>query len=162
MKTFLLLSFFALALSSCNITSGSSVLVGNKRSAIDPASVKIYIRPPARFETVAILNASSKNGFASDQSLTDSAINRMKKEAAKYGANGVLLQSLGYQQLGMFGTTMMNANAYSTANATAWGYGNTAYAYGTGTTNVYGTGTTIMTPIMAKVSSGMAIYVTKE
>ena len=148
--------------SSCNVTSGSRIMVGNARPAIAPESVKIYLRPPAKYEEIAIVNASSKNAFASDQSLTDSALSRMKKDAAKLGANGILLSGVGTQQIGSIGQSFGSATAYSTASANAYRYGNTVNAYGTGTTNVYGSGTTIATPMFQKVSSGMAIHVFRE
>lgn len=156
---------FALAglvLGGCNVTSGSRIVVGNRHPPIAPESVKIYIHPPASFEEIAIVSASSKNAFASDQSLTDSALLRMKKDAAKLGANGLLLSGVGSQQVGSVGSSFGNASAYSTASATGNRYGNAASVYGTGTTNVYGSGTTINTPIFAKVTSGMAIFVIRE
>jgi hypothetical protein len=143
MKAFLPL---VLALASCNVTTGSRVVVGNQRPAISPDSVKIYMRPPAKFEEVAMLNAKSKNAFASDQSLVDSAIARMKREAASMGANGVLLGGVGEQQVGAIGNS----------------YGN-AYAYGSGSgVSAYGTSFGSSTAIFAKVAQGTAIYVTKE
>jgi hypothetical protein len=148
--------------SACNVTSGSRIVVGNTRPAIAPESVKIYLRPPAKYEEIAIVNATSKNAFASDQSLTDSALFRMKKDAAKLGANGILLSGVGTQQIGSIGQSFGSATAYSTASANAYRYGNTVSAYGTGTTNVYGSSTTINTPLFQKVSSGMAIYVSRE
>lgn len=163
MKT-LIAPLFALTIltSGCNVTSGSRIVVGNRRPPVTPESVKIYIRPPAQFEEVAIVNASSKNAFASDQSLTDSALLRMKKDAAKLGANGILLSGVGSQQVGSIGNSFGNATAFSTASATGYRQGNTASVYGTGTTNIYGSGTTINTPLFAKVTSGMAIYVIRE
>lgn len=146
----------------CNVTSGSRIVVGASRPPITPESVKIYIRPPAQFEEIAIVNASSKNAFASDQSLTDSALLRMKKDAAKLGANGVLLSGVGSQQIGSIGNSFGNSTANSNASATGYRNGNTASVYGTGTTTVYGSGTTINTPLFAKVTGGMAIYVIRE
>jgi hypothetical protein len=148
--------------SGCNITSGSRIVVGNRRPSIDPESVKIYIHPPAKYEEIAIVSASSKNAFASDQSLTDSTLLRMKKDAAKLGANGILLSGIGNQQIGSLGNSFGNASAYSNGNATAYRNGNTASVYGTGQTNMFANSTTINTPLFAKVSNGMAIYVIKE
>ena len=146
----------------CNITSGSRIVVGNARPAIAPESVKIYIRPPAKFEEIAILNATSRNAFASDQSLTDSALLQMRKDAAKLGANGVLLSGVGNEQIGTVGQSFGNAFASSTASANAYRYGNMAQAHGTGTTSVYGTGTTVGTGVFQKAAGGMAIYVIRD
>ena len=90
-------------LTGCNVTGGSRIVVGPARPAIAEESVKIYFRPPARYEEIALLNATSKNAFASDQSLTDSVLRRMKRDAARLGANGVLLQGVGSQQIGSVG-----------------------------------------------------------
>ena len=158
-----ILAVFSLtAMCGCNGTSGSRILVGTTRPAITPENVKIYIRPPAKYEEIAIVNATSKNAFASDQSLTDSALFQMKKEAAKLGANGILLSGVGTQQIGTLGQSFGTASAYSTGAASVYGYGHRANAYGVGTTNVYGSGTTVSTPLFQKDSSGMAIYVIRE
>lgn len=105
----------------CNITSRSRVVVGNARPAVEPETVKLYLRPPAKFEEIAILNATSRNAFASDQSLTDSVLLQMKKDAAKLGANGILLGGIGTQQIGSVGQSFGNAFASSSGSATAYG-----------------------------------------
>ncbi len=147
---------------ACNITSGSRIVVGTTRAAIAPENVRVYLHPPAKYEEIAILNATSKNAFASDQSLTDSVLLQMKKDAAKLGANGILLSGVGTQQIGSVGQSFGSASAYTTASASAYRYGNSVNAYGTGTTNVYGSGTTFNTPMFQKVSGGMAIFVPQE
>ncbi len=149
----------AVLMVSCNVTSGSHVTIGNQHPPLTPEQVLIYTRPPVKFEEVGIVNASSKNAFASDQSLTDSTIVRMKKEAAKMGANGILLKGFGNQQIGSFTSGMVNANTYGNVSATGYGYGNMTNIYGTGNFNTAATGSSFTTPIVAKVSSGIAIYV---
>ncbi len=151
-----------LALTGCNVTSGSRIVVGTKRVPIAPEQVRIYVRPPAKFEEVAIVNASSKNIFATEQSLTDSALLKMKSDAAKLGANGILLSGVGDRQIGMVGSSFGQATAYSTAQATAYRTGNQVNAYGSGVTNVYGSGTSFNSAVFARVTSGMAIYVERE
>lgn len=121
--------------------------------------VQIYLQPPAKFETVAILNSNSKNAFASDQSLVDSTILRLKKEAAKLGANGVLLSGIENQQIGSIGNWTGNTSGFSTGMATAHSYGNTTTAYGNGTTDTFNNGMMVNTPIFTKAATGTAIYV---
>jgi hypothetical protein len=162
MRLVSLLLLTAVLLCACNVTRGSRLIVGVQRPAIAPESVRVYLAPPSRFETVAILNADSRNAFASDQSLSDSVINRMKREAAKLGANGILLQGFGNQQVGTFGHSTFNANSFTAAGASAYRYGNAAHVYGAALTNTYGSGNTFVTPIMAKVGRGVAIYVTSN
>ncbi len=73
---------------------GSYILLGKKRAPIDPEEVMIYFDPPARYEKVAMVEGDSMGAFAfSSQAKTDKAIQRMKKQAAKLGANAIILQS---------------------------------------------------------------------
>lgn len=84
-------------LSGC--ASTSSIVVGKVRPAIAAADVKLYLRAPAKYEEIAMLEASSKASFAvTDQGKTDKMLERMKGEAARLGANGVLLTSTGAKQ----------------------------------------------------------------
>ncbi len=159
--TILILLGCSVLLAGCNTTS--HVTVGRTRPAILESQVKIYIRPPAKYEEIAILDTNSLWSFRfTQQGHMDAAINRLKGQAAKLGANGVLLSGVGSQVVGSIGNTTGNATAYSTANATAYRSGNMVNAYGTGTTNVYGSSTTFNTPVIVKAASGMAIYVTQE
>lgn len=104
MRSLLLIIFCLIALTGCNITSGSKIVVGATGPAISASQVKVYLRPPTKYEEVAILSANSKNAFANEQSLTDSAIEKMKEQAAGMGANGILLQGSGMQNVGTTGT----------------------------------------------------------
>jgi hypothetical protein len=65
-------------------------MLGAARPAIEPAQVRVYQAPPRRFEEIARLEASSAIGFGT-QGQTNAAIDRLVREAAKLGANGVLL-----------------------------------------------------------------------
>jgi len=101
-----IICLLALLLPGC--MASSHILVGEKRAPIDPAQVKLYVSPPAHFEEIAIIDASSKNSFAvSDQGKTDVVIERLKAEAASLGANGVLIQATGSESTGgaVVGTT---------------------------------------------------------
>jgi hypothetical protein len=84
-------------------TSSSHVLVGNARPATTPEQVKIYFEPPPKYEQIATLDASSGSMSFSDQSKTDEAIAKLKAEAAKVGANGILLQGVEKHQTGSIG-----------------------------------------------------------
>src|SRR5579872_5082282 len=84
-------------LSGC---AASHVLVGTPRPPTTPDQVKLYLRPPAKFEQIALLDASSRGSLTfTSQGKTDKAIERLKKEAAKLGANGILLQGVTTQQV---------------------------------------------------------------
>src|SRR5438477_10299123 len=128
MKTPASISLFAsafLLVASC--ATSSHVVVGRQRAPVSPDDVRLYLTPPARYEEVAVLDSTSRGGFAlGDQAKMDKAIARLKREAASLGANGILLRRTGEQQGPVVGTTFATAQGY--------GYGNRAYGSGTGTT----------------------------
>ena len=71
-------------------------MVGKVRPPTNPDRIKIYLKPPAKYEQVAILNTDSNLSISfSNQAKVDVAIQRAKEEAAKLGANGILLNSVG-------------------------------------------------------------------
>jgi|SRR5580658_8007722 hypothetical protein len=85
--------------------ASSHVLVGTPRAPIPADQVKIYLNPPAQYEQIALLNTSSRGSFAlTAQGKTDKVIARLKDEAARLGANGILLQGVGDRQSGSVGT----------------------------------------------------------
>lgn len=148
-KKLLLISLIAATLTSCNTTT--HVLVGQKRPAIAPESVKIYVQPPKKFEQVAIVDANSVNTFRlTQQGAMDATMARLKHAAAALGANGILLNNVGNAPF----ATITQGSAYGTANAAVCG--NTAYA------NMYGTSTAMTSTLIMKTAGGMAIYVIEE
>jgi hypothetical protein len=113
-----------LALSACAAPS-SHVLTGTARAPIPPDQVRIYSQPPPMFEEVAIVNASSDSGVghnAGGQAAIDLAIDRLKAEAAKLGANGVILQGVSDRQTGAIGTGV-GSTSYSRNSAVGVGVG---------------------------------------
>lgn len=90
-----LTAFLLLALAGC--ASTHHVMLGQTRPAIDPAQVKVYQVPPKKYEEIARLDARSGVGFGT-QGQINAAIDRLAREAAKLGANGVIL--LGVDQTG--------------------------------------------------------------
>jgi uncharacterized protein YbjQ (UPF0145 family) len=92
----------ALGLAAC--ASDSIVLTGAARPPIPPSEVRIYSRPPAAFEEVAILNTSKSSAFTTGgQKTVDKVIARLKEQAAKLGANGVILEGFSDSQTGSVG-----------------------------------------------------------
>jgi len=85
-----------------NCAGGSVIVTGHVRPAIDPAEVKIYLEPPSQYETIGLVEASSDVEF-SIQAAQDRVINELKKQAAKIGANGVLLVNADTKSSGMSG-----------------------------------------------------------
>lgn len=134
MKSTRIIASLALAVLLAGCAS-SAVIVGKVRPAISPAQVKIYLNPPQKFEEVALLESSSKASLAfTEQGKMDTVMERLKEEAAKLGANGVLLRGTGDQ---------------SSGGISVGGFGgNAALGVGIGMVN--------------KVGSGTAIYVEAE
>ena len=94
MKTFkitVLLTFFLLLI---GCATGSHIITGEVRQEIDPSKVKLYLEPPAEYETIGIVEASSDVEL-STQAAQDRTIQELKKQAALIGANGVLLLNTG-------------------------------------------------------------------
>lgn len=91
--------------------TGSAIVVGEVRGAIEPSQVKLYLDPPEEFETIGIVKASSDAGW-SEQDSIDYAIEELKNQAAKIGANGVLIQATGQNNstvVGGYGTGYLYA-----------------------------------------------------
>jgi hypothetical protein len=91
----------------CAITNETAVLVGTARSPTSPEQVKLYTAPPKKYVEIAIISADAAHDFMSKQALLDKAVQNAKVEAAKVGANGILLDSLGDLHLGSSGTVLL-------------------------------------------------------
>jgi hypothetical protein len=116
-------------------------MIGQARPPISPDSVTIYFHPPqTKYDEIALIDTSSKGGFGiTAQGKTDVVIRRLKEEAAKLGANGVLLQGIGSESGGSVSSGFGQASVS----------GNHAYASGVG----------ISGNVMYKAGTGVAIYV---
>jgi hypothetical protein len=116
-------------------------MIGQARPPISPDQVQIYTHPPTvPYEEIARLQTSSQGSFSfTAQSKTDSVIKRLKEEAAKLGANGVLLEGIGDEASCSVGT----------------GGGSTSYSRGSSV----GGGVGIGVGLTKKVGGGTAIYV---
>ena len=134
----LLAALTACAAAAC--ATSSHVLIGTARPPISPGSVRVYYRPPPKYEEIATISASSQGSLAlTSQQNMDKAIERMKAEAARVGANGILLQSVQDTQGGSTGA----------------GVGNTSYGPGSSV----GVGVGGSFALTNKLAQGIAIYV---
>jgi hypothetical protein len=131
---------FAGLMALCGCVS-SHVMIGQARAPISPDEVHIYLSPPpARYDAIASLDTSSSGSFSfTAQRKSDKVIERLKVEAAKLGANGVLLQNIRDQVAGSFGAGGGSASAS----------GNTAVGVGLGGS----------VALHRKAGTGVAIYV---
>jgi hypothetical protein len=96
-----------LALAGC--ASTSKVMMGQARPPIDPALVRVYNTPPIGSVEIAQIESTSAAGFGT-QGQTDAAVERLKREAAKLGANGIVLMGVGSQRSG--GGVSVGAGTY--------------------------------------------------
>lgn len=128
----LLLLFSIQILASC--ASGTALVTGATRSPIEPEKVKLYLKEPTKYEVIAIVNASSDAGWTA-QGSQDYAVKELKNQAAKHGANGVLLGTTGEKTTTVIGS---------------------GYNYGAGANYTYAI------PVEAQTVSGYAIYVFEE
>ncbi len=87
-----ILCLFVLLVTAC--ASGSSIVTGTTRSPIESSEVILYLDPPEEFEVIGIVKASSDGGWT-EQGSQDYAVAEIKKQAAKLGANGVILVTTG-------------------------------------------------------------------
>jgi hypothetical protein len=132
------LLFSLLLLVGCATTS--HVITGKVRTPIDPSQVQVYSTAPPNYEEIALIDATSRSsGSFGDQKKMDAVIERLKKEAASLGANGVLLQSTGSEYGGGVGTGV----------GTGVGVGGGGISIGTG----------IFTASDNKTGRGLAIHV---
>jgi hypothetical protein len=79
--------------------SVSTIVTGKERPAIYSDQVKVYSSPPKKYEDVAIISGSSSSGGTA-QRQTNNVIVGLREQAAKLGANGILIQSAGAQNAG--------------------------------------------------------------
>lgn len=92
------LLLIALALVGC-ASPTSSILIGDARPEIPVEQVKVYLEAPDSYEEIALIEASSDASWSfGEQAKMEAVLKRLKQEAAKVGANGVLLQKTGDKQ----------------------------------------------------------------
>lgn len=71
-----------------------TLVTGQARPAISPESVQIYLEPPAEYEVIGAVSATSGLGFTGQHNL-DRATARVRREAAEIGANGIIIDYMG-------------------------------------------------------------------
>lgn len=108
--------------SGCSVSS--HVMVGKARPPTTPEEVQIYSRPPSTpFEHIATVNANAKSAFHSGgPEAEDKVIERLKIEAAKLGANGVILNGFSESQSATIGTGV-GSESYGNRSAVGVGVG---------------------------------------
>lgn len=85
--------FTVCVLFSCATAYGKSLVTGAVREAISDEEVVIYTEAPAKYDVIGIVSASS-DATGDAQTDLNYAVKELKKQAAKIGANGIILDSL--------------------------------------------------------------------
>lgn len=97
------LSVLALPVLLFGCSSGSHVVTGQQMPELEVEQVTIYEEAPAfDYKVIGTVKASSDNGFTED-SRKEKATQELKEQAAKIGANGVILDDvtqLSFRRLG--------------------------------------------------------------
>lgn len=107
----------------------SHILTGKARAPVSPDQVKVFLRPPAQFEEVAALDASSKSMFGTGgQKSVDKVIARLKGEAGQLGANGIIIDGFSDAQTGSIGTGV-GSDSYGRSSSVGVGVGGSLGIY---------------------------------
>jgi hypothetical protein len=85
----------ALAALLAGCATASRVMISEPRPAIAVEQVQVYFQPPAvPYIEIALLDASSGGFTYGAQNRSDAVIAKLRAEAAKLGANGVIVQDM--------------------------------------------------------------------
>lgn len=127
----------------------SHLVVGNERAPTSPEEVVLYTSPPnAPYENVALISTGSAFSWSlSEQSKLNVVIRRLKEDAAKLGANGLIVTWLGDEYLGTLQSGSFNA---------------TATDQGLYQTRVQGNTSSTSVPVFVKKGEATAIYIAPE
>ena len=126
-RIFALCGVIALCVAAC--ATDSVVVTGKVRPAISATEVKLYWQPPPTFEEIAVLNASKSSAFTTGgQKTVDKVIAGLKEQAAKVGANGVILEGFSDRQTGSVGSGV-GSSSVSSNSAVGVGVGGSLGIY---------------------------------
>src|SRR5579862_8705042 len=76
----------------CACATSSHALIGTAHPPISPDDVAVYTQAPEFFEEIAQVKASSGASLKSTEEKTDLAIEALRREAARLGANAIVLE----------------------------------------------------------------------
>ncbi len=116
--------------SVCGCAASSHVLTGTARPPTNPADVKVYSTPPPLYQEIAALDAQRRSVFSAGEGGTDKIIARLKVEAAKLGANGLILEGYDQVQTASIGSGA-GSDSYSAHGSVSLGLGATVGIYKT-------------------------------
>lgn len=109
-----------LVISGCS-TSGTSILIGEggPYPATEPESITLLLEPPEKVHKIIALveGVASTDDYFTKAKTEAAAINAMKKESARIGANAIVLTGKGTRPYGE--VTIANTRVYGAANYNA-------------------------------------------
>jgi len=116
-----------------------TALIGRPRPPTSADSVQIYLQPPGTaYEQIANVTASSRGSLAiTVHGKIDKVIERLKRAAAKVGANGILMYGVGGEAAATVGAEVGNESGHS------------PYVFGVGSSAI----------LFQETGAGIAIYV---
>lgn len=69
-------------------------MIGKRRPATDPSRIQIYETAPPHYEVIAEVRAQAGHDFRTQAGVRDSALKRLRREAANVGANGLIVENI--------------------------------------------------------------------
>ncbi|MGW8466305.1 hypothetical protein [Pseudomonas sp. CLCA07] len=97
-------------------TSGTSVLIGEHGAfpPTDPTAIPLLLEPPQKQHTIIALveGVAATDDYFTKAKTEAAAVTAMKEEAARIGANAIVLTSKGSQPYGQFSVGNSTASAY--------------------------------------------------
>jgi ASC-1-like (ASCH) protein len=91
-------------------TSGSAIIIGKQRPSIAVEEVRVYDSYPEIYEVIAIVKSKAAEP-SSLEGVGNKVLDELKVQAAKVGANGIVLKGLG--------KTSIQNESYETLSADA-------------------------------------------
>ena len=121
------------AISAGCSTAGTSIPIGEQPQGVvatDPATITLLVEPPSRSHSIVALveGVAATDDYFTEARTQAAALEAMKKEAARLGANAIVLTGKGKEPYGQI------VIANTSANATGTAVGNTAFVSGHATT----------------------------
>ena len=109
-------------------TSGTSILLGDRTvyPATDPTTIQILIQPPAQPHIVFALveGTAATDDYFTKKKTQEAALKALKEEAARIGANAIILTSKESSPYGQVitGNTVATSPGFATTTAVGFGF----------------------------------------
>jgi len=96
----------AIVLAGCD--HANYKMEGTEHARVKPAAVLLYATPPVHYQTIAEVSAGSHYGW-SEHSRVAHVVDLLKQQAAKLGANGVIVEHASTKPIGKFSISIPGA-----------------------------------------------------